>query len=120
MIEISDIKCGDDLWVVKKNINTIIFPETVVFECTEPNTNKLVFVSDDTKKKVCYAISDLFETKLEAEIYAVVEFFKLLRDIPLEDVEYEVDATIIEIAKKMMSEFEEQYPEKVLYYFMND
>ena len=121
MIKIADRKSGDVLWVVKKNVNSIIFPDTVTFECPESNTNdKLVFVIDDNKKKVCYATSDLFETKLEAEIYAVTEFFKLLRDIPVDDVEYEVDTKIIEKAKKMMCEFEEQYPDKVIYYLMND
>ncbi len=119
MVNLKEKNIGDPVWAVKQEICEMIYPTEVLFQSPESlKSNKLAFIEMDNKK-ICYPTNLLFDSKVEAEIYASITFIKMYYASDPFEISDEIDDSVLFAAQNMVEKFEEQYPDRVLYYWMN-
>jgi hypothetical protein len=132
MIDMTEKKYGDIVWLVSTKLNEILNPQEEKFHSPESlDSDKLAFIETTLGKKLCCPTTNLFDTQLEAKIYASVKFIREYHDIEYKhenDIKgrtlkthttlTEIDRQNFLIAVNMVSEFEEKYPELVLLHLM--
>jgi len=121
MIDIRKKQENEFVWVLEKDIGSMIFPKKVKFHSLEsPYSDKLAYVIMGNKV-ICYPTSLIFENKLDAEIYASTKILKLYNN---DDVNFKFDTEqgkkILDHAEKIIELYVCLYPDKFLYYWMSD
>lgn len=118
MIKLDEYKKNDTLWLVVQRIEDMLYPKLVKFVSKESDTSKkLAFVLVDGKK-ICVPTNLLFKTKEEAEIFACINFIKLYYSFDPFMISEDVDSETLKEAHSKMEYYEEEMPDKFLYYWM--
>jgi hypothetical protein len=120
MIDVRSKKNGDLIWYVSNRLETMLTPELVKFSSLESESHdKLMFVEyeNDLIKVMCVPTNCTFDSKHEAEIFAVVKFMKKYHTFETSEERNEHHKLFL-IASHKISEFENNFPELVVYNLM--
>ena len=118
MIYINEKKKGDLIWVVKQSIDEMIYPVKAEYHSLEsPTSTKLAFINLN-QKRICYPTNLLFETKEEAEIYAIIVFLKMYYSFDPFTIADDILPETLQLAHELANEYEETHPDKFLYHWM--
>ncbi len=104
--------------MVKNKMDSMIYPVSVKYLTPESTKGtKLVFV-EMNQKKICCATNLLFDTKEDAELYAVTSFIKMYYSFDPLLIADDVDEETLQNAHKILTKYEAEDPAKFIYYWM--
>lgn len=120
MINVNAYNKNDDVWFVSQEIEKMLEPKKIKFFSKESETGtKLAFVIIN-EKRVCVPTNLLFNSKIDAEVFAAINFIKLYYSFDPFTISDDVSEENLNTAHKMIEFYEEKDPAKFLYYWMGN
>jgi hypothetical protein len=119
VIDIGSKKSGDELWYVATYFDDMLNPEKIKFHRVEGN-KKLAIVDYKHLNGMAVSVENLFEEKIEAEIYGAVMMLNAFNCTLIKHKSaYTQYRSYALAAEKRLNELEDIYPELVLFHLMN-